>query len=231
MRQVSYNRTLPHLWFFHLVHLEHIYLMFTLLLTGIGLAASAGLNAYFPILVLALADRTTDFVNLPTPYDWLSSNVGLLVILILLPLELVPDKIAKVDHISDFIHTALRPGAAALVFMAVAHQDDHIHLVLAMLLGLIIGGAVHWLKASSRPSITENTRGLGNPIVSLMEDALAAVLAIVAIFLPWAVLVILPTGFWLLHRMYRRMQSGESRIMIPFRPVIEAARQSQSEDS
>lgn len=143
--------------------------MFTLFLTGTGLAASAGLNAYFPILVLALADRTTSFVNLPTPYDWLSSNVGLLVILLLLPLELVPDKIAKVDHISDFIHTALRPGAAALVFMAVAHQDDSIHLIWAMLLGLIIGGAVHWLKASSRPAITRNTRGLGNPIVSTLR--------------------------------------------------------------
>lgn len=205
--------------------------MFTLFLTGTGLAASAGLNAYFPILVLALADRTTNFVNLPTPYDWLSSNVGLLVIMLLLPLELVPDKIARVDRISDFIHTALRPGAAALCFMAIAHQDDQIHIVWALILGLIIGGAVHWLKASSRPLISKNTRGLGNPIVSVMEDALAAVLAIVAIFLPYGILVIIPVGFWLLNRMYRRMQSGESRIMIPFKPVIEAAQRQSSEDS
>ena len=205
--------------------------MFTLLLTGTGLAASAGLNAYFPILVLALADRTTSFVNLPTPYDWLSSNVGLLVILLMLPLELVPDKIAKVDHISDFIHTAIRPGAAALVFMAIAHQDDNIHLIWALLLGLIIGGAVHWLKASSRPAITENTRGLGNPIVSLMEDALAAVLAIIAIFLPMGVLVVIPGGFWLLNRTYSRIRSGESRMISLFKPVIEAAKRPSGEDS
>ncbi len=205
--------------------------MFMLFLTGAGLAASAGLNAYFPILVLALADRTTSFVNLPTPYDWLSSNVGLLVILLALPLELVPDKIAKVDHISDFVHTALRPGAAALVFMAVAHQNDHIHIVWALIFGLIIGGAVHWLKASSRPGITKSTRGLGNPIVSLMEDMLAAVLAIVAIFFPWGVLAIVPAGFWWLNRAYRRIQSGESRIIMPFKPVIEAAQNRKSEDS
>lgn len=205
--------------------------MFTLLLTGTGLAASAGLNAYFPILVLALADRTTSFVNLPTPYNWLSSNVGLLLILLLLPLELVPDKIAKIDHISDFIHTALRPGAAALVFMAVAHQDDSIHLVWALILGLIIGGAVHWLKASNRPAITKNTRGLGNPIVSLGEDVLAALLAIIAIFLPWGVLAIIPLGFGLLHRMYTRVQSGESRMISPFKPVIDAAHQRSAEDS
>lgn len=205
--------------------------MFMLFLTGAGLAASAGLNAYFPILVLALADRTTSFVNLPTPYDWLSSNVGLLVILLALPLELVPDKIAKVDHISDFIHTALRPGAAALVFMAVAHQNEHIHIIWALIFGLIIGGAVHWLKASSRPGITKSTRGLGNPIVSLLEDVLSAALAIVAIFLPWGVIVLIPAGFWWLNRVYRRIQSGESRMIMPFKPVIDAAKKPVGEDS
>lgn len=197
--------------------------MFTLFLTGIGLSASAGLNAYFPLLILALADRATTVVNLPTPYNWLSSNTGLLVILILLPLELVPDKIAKIDHLSDFVHTALRPGAAALAFMAVAHQDEHIHLVTAMLFGLVIGGAVHWLKASSRPKITESTKGLGNPIISLLEDMLSGVLALVAIFFPYGVIVLLPLGFWYLHRSYQRMQRGETRILQPFKTVMEAA--------
>lgn len=212
-------------------YLERLTLMFTLLLTGFGLSASAGLNAYLPILVLALADRTTSFVNLPTPYDWLSSNVGLLVILVLLPLELVPDKIAKVDHISDFVHTAIRPGAAALAFMAIAHQDDSIHIVWAMILGLVIGGAVHWLKASNRPAITASTRGLANPIVSLMEDALAGVLAIIAVFLPYGVLIVAPVGFWLLRRMYTRIRSGDSRMMAPFQSVIDASKQKASEDS
>lgn len=205
--------------------------MITIFLTGIGLAASAGLNAYFPILVLALADRTTNFVNLPTPYDWLSSNVGLLVILLLLPLELIPDKIAKVDHISDFIHTALRPGAAALVFMAVAHQDGGFQIVWALLFGLIVGGAVHWLKASSRTAITENTRGLGNPIISLLEDALSMILAIIAIFLPWGVLVVIPLGFWLLNRSYSRMRTGESRVISLFKPVIDASKNKSAEES
>lgn len=196
--------------------------MFTLFLTGIGLSASAGLNAYFPLLILALADRATNVVNLPTPYDWLSSNTGLLVILILLPLELVPDKIARIDRLSDFVHMAIRPGAAALAFMAVAHQNDHIHLVTAMILGLVIGGAVHWLKASSRPQITASTRGLGNPIISLLEDTLSGALAIIAIFLPYGIIVVLPVSLWYLRRSYQRMQRGETRILQPFKTVMEA---------
>lgn len=198
--------------------------MFTLFLTGSGLAASAGLNAYLPLLILALVDRTTNFINLPTPYDWLSSNIGLLVILLLLPLELIPDKIAKIDHISDLVHTAIRPGAAALAFMAVVHQSGKIDLVWALILGLVIGGAVHWLKFTSRPAISEATRGLGNPIVSLVEDLISGVLALVAVFFPWGVLVVAPVGFWYLNRMYVRMKSGESRIMSPFKPVIDAAK-------
>lgn len=205
--------------------------MFTLFLTGAGLAASAGLNAYLPILILALADRTTSFVDLPTPYNWLSSNVGLLMILLLLPLELIPDKIAKVDHISDLIHTAIRPGAAALAFMAVAHQSDEIHLVTALLLGLVIGGAVHWLKVTSRPGITDTTNGLGNPIISLLEDALASLLALVAVFFSYGVLLVAPVGFWYLNRMYRRMRSVESRLVAPFRPVIDASKIQHGEES
>lgn len=197
--------------------------MFTLFLTGSGLAASAGLNAYLPLLILALADRTTSFVTLPTPYNWLSSNAGLLVLLLILPLELIPDKIARIDAISDLVHTAIRPGAAALAFMAVAHQNDRIHLVFALIFGLLIGGAVHWLKASSRASISNTTRGIGNPIISILEDGLSAVLAMVSIFLPYGVLVALPLGFWWLHRTYQRWGQGQSRFLSPFASAMVAA--------
>lgn len=202
--------------------------MFSLFLTGTGLSAAAGLNAWLPLLILALADRTTTVIDLPTPYNWLSSNVGLLVIAILLPLELIPDKIARVDAISDFIHTALRPGAAALAFMAVAHQDESIHLVSAMIFGLLIGGGVHWFKASARPAITGSTRGLGNPIISLLEDFICGVLALVAIFVPYAVVPVLIVAFWYLNRCYRRMGRGETRLLAPFKPAIEAGKAGQS---
>ena len=42
-------------------------------LTGIGLSAAAGLNAYIPFLVVALLDRFTTVVDLPAGYAWMSS--------------------------------------------------------------------------------------------------------------------------------------------------------------
>lgn len=192
--------------------------MLIMILTGIGLAAGSGLNAYLPLLILALADRFTTVIDLETPWNVFSSFWGLVVLLLVLPLELIPDKIARVDHVSDLVHSAIRPALGAAAFMAVASQEDDFHMVAAFLLGLVIAGAVHWIKASTRPGITEKTRGIGNPIVSLLEDALAAVFAVVAIFFPYGVLAVAPLGLLLLFRTYRSMRSGESRLMALFSP-------------
>ncbi|MDQ3780544.1 MAG: DUF4126 domain-containing protein, partial [Chloroflexota bacterium] len=43
------------------------------LLTSLGLAAPAGLNAYLPLLILALADRFSNAITLNEPYDLLGS--------------------------------------------------------------------------------------------------------------------------------------------------------------
>lgn len=192
--------------------------MISIILSGIGLAVSAGLNAYLPILALALVDRATTLIDFPAPYNVLSSNWGLIVLLLILPLELIPDKIPRIDHLSDLVHTAIRPGAGALLAMAVASQSDDVQIIVAMLIGLVVAGAVHWLKASSRPDITLTTRGIGNPIISLIEDALAILFAVAAIFLPISVLAVVPIGLWFVRRTYRRMQTGETRMMALFNP-------------
>lgn len=43
-------------------------------LTGTGLAASAGLNAYVPLLAVGLLDRFTSVVDLGPGYAWLSNG-------------------------------------------------------------------------------------------------------------------------------------------------------------
>jgi uncharacterized membrane protein len=192
--------------------------LLTMILSGIGLAAGSGLNAYLPLLVLALADRFTDFIDLGAPFNIISSFWGMLVLLLVLPLELIPDKIPKFDHMSDLVHSAVRPALSAFAFMAVASQVEDFQMVFGFILGLVIAGAVTWVKIMSRPGITETTNGLGNPIVSLLEDALAMVFAIVGVLLPYGVIAVVPLGLLLLFRTYRRMQSGESRLVSAFRP-------------
>ena len=67
--------------------------------TGLGLSSAAGLNAYIPLLTLALAGRL-GYAQLNSPYDALSSNLGIAVLVLLLAVEVFADKIPGVDRTS-----------------------------------------------------------------------------------------------------------------------------------
>jgi hypothetical protein len=187
--------------------------LFATFLAGIGLSSTAGLNAWLPLVILALADRFTDVIELDQPYDLLSSNWGIIILLLILPIELIADKIPRLDHLNDLLHTAFRPASGAILFMAVASEDNEIHPVLCLLLGLLIAGAVHWFKTTNRPAITVGTRGIGNPFISMIEDALVILVAALAIFVPWSMILVLPIAGFYLVRAYRRMRTGQTRIM------------------
>ena len=176
------------------------------LLTGLGLAAPAGLNAYLPLLVLAMADRFSAAVSLGRPYHFLATNWGVAIIVILLTVEVVVDKVPGLDHANDLLGSAIRPAAGAVVAMA-ATSDTNLNPVAALLIGLLAAGAVHTAKATTRPAVTLATGGLGNPLVSMAEDAVAAVTSIVAIFVPilaLAFLVLFAAFFvWAFRRLPR----------------------------
>lgn len=178
------------------------------ILMGVALAASAGLNAFIPLLILGLADRISDDFDLGRPYSFLSSTTGILILMLLLTIELVIDKLPRVDHLNDLIQSSVRPAAGAVLLMAVVNEGGDLHPVVAMLFGLLIAGAVHWYKTVSRPAITISTGGLGNPVVSMFEDGLAGLLAITALLVPLIGAILIPLWAWLLFRIYRWTTTG-----------------------
>ncbi len=165
--------------------------METAILTGIGLAAPAGLNAYIPLLALALADRATTRVTLDAPYDALSSNVGIAILVILLTIEVTVDKIPGVDHINDIFQSFVRPAAGAIVALAATSGVVAVNPAMMVLLGLVFAGSVNLVKVTTRPAITLGTAGVFNPLVSIGEDAAAILVSTVAIFLPNLVILFL----------------------------------------
>jgi len=154
------------------------------LLTGVGLAAPAGLNAYLPLLILALAGRFSNTITLDRPYDALATPLGIGIITLLLTVEIVVDKVPGLDHANDLLQSVVRPASGAVLAMASTADSGAINPVVAMVLGLLIAGSVHAVKATTRPVVTLTTGGLGNPLVSTAEDGIAAVTAVSAIFLP-----------------------------------------------
>ncbi|MCJ7566566.1 MAG: DUF4126 domain-containing protein, partial [Anaerolineales bacterium] len=85
-----------------------------------GLAASAGLNAYIPMLILALLARFTDLMTLTSPWDAISNWWVIGILLILSVVEFFADKIPAVNHVNDAIQTFVRPVAGAIAFAASA---------------------------------------------------------------------------------------------------------------
>jgi Domain of unknown function (DUF4126) len=183
-------------------------------LTGLGLAPPAGLNAYIPLLVLALADRFTDQVTLARPYDFLSSTAGIAVLLVLLTIEIVADKIPGIDHANDLIQSAIRPAAGAILMMASVSQGEELNPVVAMIIGLILAGTVHGAKATARPAITISTAGLGNPVISMVEDGIAVITSVLAILVPIVAIILIGLFglfLWWFYRRVRQLTSFLSR--------------------
>jgi len=160
--------------------------------TAFGLSASAGLNAYIPLLVVGVIAHYTDWITLNSPWDLLANPWVLIVLGILVIIEMLADKIPAVNHINDAIQTFIRPTAGAIVFAASANVVTNISPVLALICGLLVAGSVHAVKSVAvRPVVTATTGGAGNIPVSIAEDIFSTVMSVLAILIPIMVAVIL----------------------------------------
>jgi len=155
------------------------------IISAFGLSASAGLNAYIPLLVVSLLARYTDLIKLNSPWDAMTSwwVIGVLIFLSLI--EFLADKIPAVNHVNDVIQTFVRPTAGAIVFAASASNLTHVNPVLALIAGLLVSGGVHAVKSAVvRPIVTATTGGAGNIPVSIAEDATSTAVSILSILVP-----------------------------------------------
>jgi hypothetical protein len=162
------------------------------IMTAFGLSASAGLNAYIPLMVVGVIAHYTDWINLKPPYDLLANAWVLIVIGLLLIVEMLADKIPAVNHINDLIQTGIRPAAGGIIFAASANVITNIHPVIAIICGLLVAGGVHVVKSAAiRPAVTATTGGTANIPVSIAEDVFATALSVLSIVIPALVAVIL----------------------------------------
>lgn len=174
--------------------------------SAFGLSASAGLNAYIPLLVVALLGRFTDLIQLEAPWSALTSwwIIGLLVVLSLI--EFFADKVPAVNHVNDLVQSFVRPAAGAIVFAASAHAITNVNSILALGLGLLVAGSVHGVKTLAiRPVVTATTGGAGNVPVSMLEDTVSTVVSIASLVVPVLVacLMVMFTA-WVIWLLWRR---------------------------
>jgi uncharacterized membrane protein len=173
------------------------------LAAGIGVAAACGLRAFLPLLILGGAGRF-GFVELHPSVSWLAHDPALIALTVATVLEILGDKIPAVDHALDAVGTLLRPAAGFLAgFALLVHWPEPWGALIALILG---GGtlAVHALKSKVRLGSTLTTLGLGNPVLSVIEDFTVAGLVILAILVPLIMLLTMIATIMVVVRMRRR---------------------------
>ncbi|NTW43194.1 MAG: DUF4126 domain-containing protein [Anaerolineaceae bacterium] len=175
--------------------------------SAFGLSASAGLNAYIPLLVVALLARFTTILQLKEPWDALASwwIIGILIFLSLI--EFFADKFPAVNHVNDIIQSFVRPTAGAIVFAASANVLTEISPILSLACGLLVAGGVNAVKSFAiRPAVTATTGGAGNVPVSILEDVLSTIVSVLSVVVPilMVVLLIILIAWWISRKEAKR---------------------------
>lgn len=156
------------------------------LTTLFPLAVSSGINLYATILIVGLSMRYGLVSGVPDMFTVLASWPVILMAGLLYIVEFFADKLPLFDHVWDVIHTFVRPlGAAVIAFSAIAEIDPSLSIVAA----LVSGGVAlvsHSGKAGGRVALNtmspaENVSNIG---ISLAEDVLVGVLAVLALKFP-----------------------------------------------
>jgi hypothetical protein len=175
---------------------------------AIVLAASAGVRAWLPLLAVGVLARL-DVIQLGNDFLFLASTQALVLFGVATVIEIVADKVPALDHGLDAVSTFVRPAAGALLTAGVMWQvnDPMWATILGIAVGAPVAAAPHVAKSALRLVSSATTAGLANPVVSLIEDVLAALLVVLAVVVPIAALVSLIVVAWFGVRVWRRRRS------------------------
>ena len=180
--------------------------LFTNLLGAVGLGAASGLNAWIPLLGLGIAERL-GLVTLTEPFDRLGTTWVLVVLAALFLADLVGDKVPMVDHVLHAVGTVIAPVSGAIVFGAQENLLSQSAPWAAAVAGMVLGESVHLARSSVRPAVTAGTGGVGNPVMSAIEDAVSFVLTVLAVLVPvlaFVAVVVVTVVVWRKVRRWRR---------------------------
>lgn len=167
---------------------------------GVVLAACAGLRAFLPLFSASVAVHLYPLA-LPEALGWLERPEAMVLFGVATVLEILGDKVPIVDHLLDSVQVFTKPALAALAATPFLYQLAPEHAAaIAIVVGAPLALGVHATKATARAGSTVTTGGLGNPVLSLVED-LAAVFAVIVGFL--APLIALALTLFLLLALVR----------------------------
>ncbi|MFC9984243.1 DUF4126 domain-containing protein [Microbacterium keratanolyticum] len=193
-------------------------------IVGSSLATAAGLNAWMPLFLLGLADRLLPSVTLPSGWSWLSNDVSLWIIGLLLVGEVVADKVPALDSVNDVVQSLVRPAAGGIAFGAGSAAQtsatdpstlfvDNAWVPIAV--GIAIALAVHIAKSVIRLGANAVAAGVSAPVLSTAEDGASFALSTSALLAPILAGALLVALLWAAVMIVRRRQRKSTQRPIP----------------
>jgi hypothetical protein len=163
---------------------------FSTLSLALGSAWTSGINLYATVTVLGLLQKF-GATKLPGGLDALDNwwIIGIAAFLYLV--EFFADKIPYVDSTWDVIHTFIRVPAGVVVAYAATNQMDSSVYIIAALLGGGLAFSSHGTKAAIRAGANLSPEPVSNWVLSVVEDVIAFVGAILAVFAPVLIAIVL----------------------------------------
>ena len=180
------------------------------ILVGIALSATCGFRVFVPLLAVNIGTRAKDadgqpLIELAAGFDWLSSDIAMMIFLVAAIFEIGGYYIPWIDNLLDSVASPAAIVAGTLITASfITGMDPWLQWLLALIAGGGVAGAVQATTVVTRASSTVTTGGLGNPIVSSVETSgalLGSALSILAA--PFAIgvfVLLLGSGLWIWFR-------------------------------
>ena len=176
---------------------------------ALGTAWTSGINLYATVSVLGLLQKF-GATKLPGGLDvldnwWIIGIAGGLYLI-----EFFADKIPYVDSVWDVVHTFIRVPAGAIVAYAATNEMDAGVGVIATLLGGSLALSSHGTKTALRAGANLSPEPVSNWILSIVEDVIAFVGSILAVFAPVLIAIVLGIFViffvWFAPKIFRTMR-------------------------
>lgn len=182
------------------------------ILIGIGLAASAGLRVFLPMLILSVFAKL-EWIELASKFDWLDSTTALIMLLVATIIEMVSLYIPVVDQFLKTIATPLSAASGILLMIAViGDMDPLFSWSFAIFGGGTIALVTQFVSLTFRGITTVVTFGIGNVFYNVLEGIISIVAIILSIIFPFFVIVFVSIIIYLFIKLImkrNKLKGGE----------------------
>ena len=183
------------------------------IMMGVALSATCGFRVFVPLLAVNIGTRAQDtngqpLIELAGGFDWLSSDIALMVFVVATLFEIGGYYIPWIDNLLDTIASPASIVAGTVITASfITGMDPWLQWLLGVVAGGGAAGAVQATTVVARAGSTVTTGGLGNPIVASVETSgafLGSALSIVAVKFAIVVFVlVLGGGIWIWCRRHK----------------------------